>query len=93
MGYRRPRIYFHFSLPLIQTIQPDFVFTICPARVEFYKEHGIQAAHLDFGYHLSVHFPVKVEAKYDVTLAVVANGYPMLYEKGQIIFDLRHLKH
>lgn len=87
-----PGYTFTFSLPLIQTIQPDFVFTICPARVDFYKEQGIQAAHLDFGYHLSVHSPRKIEAKYDVTLAVVANGYPMLYEKRPDHFRFKALK-
>ncbi|MDQ0200985.1 glycosyltransferase family protein [Neobacillus ginsengisoli] len=68
-----------FSLPLIQTIKPDFVFTICPSRVDFYKDQQIPAAHLDFGYHSSVHFP-DISEKYEVSLAVVANGYPMLYE-------------
>jgi spore maturation protein CgeB len=70
-----------FSLPLIQTIEPDFVFTICPSSVDFYKDQQIPAAHLDFGYHSSVHFPDKVYEKYKVSIAVVANGYPMLYEK------------
>jgi len=68
-----------FSLPLIKTIKPDFVFTICPSRVDFYKDQQIPAAHLDFGYHSSVHFP-DISEKYKVSLAVVANGYPMLYE-------------
>lgn len=70
-----------FSLPLIQNIEPDFVFTICPSRVEFYREQKIPAAHLDFGYHSHVHFPTKVHEKYKVPIAIVANGYPMLYEK------------
>lgn len=70
-----------FSLPLIQTIEPDFVFTICPSRVDFYEGLKIPSAHLDFGYHSSVHFPDNVYEKYKVGIAIVANGYPMLYEK------------
>jgi len=70
-----------FSLPLIQTIEPDFVFTICPARVDFYRKQSIPSAHLDFGYHSSVHFPAQVHEKYKASIAIVANGYPMLYEK------------
>ncbi len=30
-----------FSLPYIKRVQPDFVFTICPARVVDYKNMGI----------------------------------------------------
>ncbi|CAH2714989.1 Spore protein YkvP [Neobacillus rhizosphaerae] len=71
----------NFSLPLIQTIEPDFVFTICPSRVDFYREQNIPSAHLDFGYHSSVHSPSEVHEKYKVSIANVANGYPMLYEK------------
>ena len=70
-----------FSLPLIRTIQPNFVFTICPSRVGFYRDQGIPSAHLDFGYHSSVHSPTDVHEEYKVSIAIVANGYPMLYEK------------
>nr|WP_239586954.1 glycosyltransferase [Bacillus ectoiniformans] len=74
--------YIHtFSLPLIKTTQPDFVFTICLEKVAFYKEQGIRAAHLDFGYHSSVHHPAQTEQRYAVNLAVVANGYPMLHKE------------
>ena len=37
-----------FSLPLIRTIEPDFVFTICPSRVDFYRDKGIPSAHFRF---------------------------------------------
>lgn len=65
-----------FSLPLIQKMQPDFVFTICPQRVSYYKKIGINAAHMDFGFHPSVHHYVTPEEKYRCSIAVVANGYP-----------------
>ncbi|MEH7346834.1 glycosyltransferase [Bacillus sp. JJ1532] len=81
-----------FSLPLIETIQPDFIFTICPHRVNFYKEKGYKAAHLDFGYHSKVHFPTEIDSKYDVSLALVANGYPMLYKKNPLNYRFEALR-
>ncbi|OBR92844.1 MULTISPECIES: glycosyltransferase [Clostridium] len=67
---------FSFTLPLIQKMQPDFVFTICQERVDYYKKLGIKAAHLDFGFHPSVHYFTGVQDKYHCSIAVVANGYP-----------------
>ncbi|MFC4323143.1 glycosyltransferase family protein [Litchfieldia salsa] len=76
-----PGYTFTFTLPYIETVRPDFVFTICQSRVPFYKERGIKAAHLDFGYHSSINFPTINHSFYEAALAVIANGYPMLYEK------------
>ena len=47
----------------------------------FYRDKGIPSAHLDFGYHSGVHSPTDVHEEYKVSIAMVANGYPMLYEK------------
>lgn len=69
------------SIPFIKNVQPDFVFTICPSRVEFYKNLGIKAAHLDFGYHTSTHSPSASLEQYQCPIAVVANAYPKLYKK------------
>ena len=87
-----PGYTFTFSLPLIQTIEPDFVFTICPSRVDFYKDQQIPAAHLDFGYHSSVHYPEEADGKNKVSIAIVANGYPMLYENRPDHFRFKALK-
>lgn len=65
-----------FSLPYIDRVRPDFVFTICPARVEYYKKLGIKAAHMDFGFHPNVHFHVEPDQQYQSSIAVVANAYP-----------------
>lgn len=70
-----------WSLPLIKLMNPDFVFTICPITVEFYKKNRIKAAHLDFGYHESVHFPGKNYPEYKSSIAVVANAYPHILKK------------
>lgn len=71
----------YFTLPLIKRVQPDFVFTICPARVDYYRQQGIKAAHMDFGYHPSIHCTVPSEEKYRTSIAVVANAYPQVFEQ------------
>lgn len=70
-----------WSLPLIQNIQPDFVFTIAPSKVNYYKAHGVKAAYMDFGYHPDIHCPVKVHPQYQCSIAVVANAYPDILKK------------
>lgn len=65
-----------FSLPLIQKILPDYVFTICRERVEYYKKLGIAASHLPFAYHASSHYRTPIDSKYQTSVAVVANAYP-----------------
>ena len=65
-----------FTLPLIRLLHPDFVFTICPSAVEYYQGMGIKSAHLDFGYHSSVHHRTDPQNYYRCAIAVVANAYP-----------------
>ncbi|MCP1123586.1 polysaccharide deacetylase family protein [Bacillus sp. 3103sda1] len=65
-----------FSIQYIERTRPDFVFTICKDRVGYYEKRGIPAAHLDFGYHESVHFPVEADEKFRAPVAIVANAYP-----------------
>lgn len=81
-----------FSLPYIERANPDFVFTICPQRVEFYEKMGIPAALLDFGYHSSVHTPVDCCEQYRGTVALVANSYPRLYERKPELFRFTSLR-
>jgi len=83
-----------FTLPLIQQMQPDFVFTICRQRVDYYKKMGIKAAHLDFGFHPRIHHFSPLEDKYRHSIAVVANGYPQnlaLHPKHYRIESLKTL--
>jgi spore maturation protein CgeB len=65
-----------FTLPYITRVNPDFVFTICRSRVSEYKQLGIKAAHLDFGYHHSVNCPVQSPGACHYPIVVVANAYP-----------------
>lgn len=53
-----------WSLPFVLSLQPDFVFTLCPESIGRYRQHGFKAAHLDFGFHPSVHCPVPVHHEY-----------------------------
>lgn len=81
-----------FTLPFIQRTQPDFVFTICNERIEYYKKLGIKAAHLDFGYHESIHCPVKCESTYKSNIAIVANAYPNFLKDHPEHFRLKSIK-
>jgi len=67
---------YSFTLPLIQRLQPDFVFTICRDRVGYYRQLGIPAAHMDFGYHPGVHFKTTPQQPFSCAVGVVANAYP-----------------
>jgi spore maturation protein CgeB len=67
-----------FSLPLIQRVQPDFVFSICPKTVDFFKKLGIKAAHMDFGFAPKIHNYIGMQPKYKSSIAVVANAYPYI---------------
>lgn len=65
-----------FSIPLVQRLKPDFIFTICKETINLYKELGTPAAHLDFGYHQFVHHPAKPDEAFAFSVVVVANAYP-----------------
>ncbi|MCY6485382.1 glycosyltransferase [Clostridium aestuarii] len=81
-----------FTLPFIQRTQPEFVFTICHERIKYYKKLGIKAGHLDFGYHESIHCPLKCESMYKSSIAVVANAYPNFLKKHPDHFRLKSIK-
>lgn len=83
-----------FTLPLIQSMKPDFVFSICPQRAVLYNSMGIPAAHMDFGYHPFVHHYTGPVPEYSCDIAVVANGYAnnlRLYPKHYRIESLKNL--
>ncbi|WP_411679097.1 glycosyltransferase [Clostridium thailandense] len=71
-----PAFTFSFSLPLIQRVQPDFVFSICPYTVDFYRKIGIKSAYMDFGFSHKIHKPVNYDKAYDSSISLVANAYP-----------------
>lgn len=69
-----------FSLPLILTMKPDFVFCQSAETTELFKELGIKAAYMDFGYApmLHHHFP---DTSFQSDIAVVANAYPDVLQR------------
>lgn len=70
-----------FTLPLLMRMQPDFVFTLSVDMVNLYRELGLKAAHLDFGFHPAVHRLIEPQENYRASLAVVANAYPDVLEE------------
>ena len=67
---------YSFTLPLIQRMKPDFVFTICKNRIPFYRKLGFKSEYLDFGFHPQVNKFMDIDNDYINQIAVVGNGYP-----------------
>jgi spore maturation protein CgeB len=81
-----------FSIPYIQRSNPDFVFTVCQDKVGAYQKMNIKSAFLDFGYHPSVHFPAPANPKYQVQVAVVANGYRDILNSYTDLFRIKSME-
>ncbi|MEH7346833.1 glycosyltransferase [Bacillus sp. JJ1532] len=71
----------NWTLPLIENMKPDFVFTICRETSYVYKQRGIPSAFLDFGFEETIHFPTRKYPEYSAKIAVVANAYPDILSK------------
>lgn len=69
-----------WSIPLVKKLQPDVVFTINAACISAYRELGIPAFHLDFGYNPDVSAGPAAEplACFSHEIALIANCYPSL---------------
>ena len=65
----------YFVVPLLKVAQPDFVFTISPEHVKFYRSMGYPSAYLDWGVHPDLNHPTKPDPKYMVDIALIANSY------------------
>lgn len=81
-----------FTLPLIRRLSPDFIFTICNEMVNDYTALGFKAAHMDFGYHESVHHPTESDHSYKCKVAVVANGYVRFLKRNSHSFRLKSIQ-
>lgn len=75
-------------MPYIRRTHPDFVFTICQDRVNYYRRLGIPSEHLDFGYHPKVHHPLEFDSQYYSPVSIVANGYP-----SKLSYFPNHFRH
>ncbi|MGD8189319.1 CgeB family protein [Brevibacillus ginsengisoli] len=65
----------HFVLPLVNTAQPEFIFTICQSAVNFYRSIGFPTTYLDWGVQPSTNYPIPPVKQYEVDIAIVANSY------------------
>lgn len=81
-----------FSLPLIQRIQPDFVFSLCHETVIYYKKLGIKADHMDFGFAPKIHNYIGVQNEYKFSIGLVANAYPNILKNYPNHFRSTSLK-
>ncbi|MBP1989184.1 CgeB family protein [Paenibacillus eucommiae] len=81
-----------FTIPLLQTMNPDFVFTISSKTAARFRKMGYRSAHLDFAYHRNVHQSTKPIAKYRSDIAVVANAYPDVLRKYPLLFRRKALE-
>ncbi len=66
-----------WSLHMVRTVQPDVVFTINADCIPFYRDLGIPAFHLEFGYNPSLEPPASElpDPRYNHDLVLVANTY------------------
>lgn len=81
-----------FTIPLLQTMKPDFVFTISSKTAEMFREMGYRSAHMDFAYHRNIHRQTNPTAKYRSDIAVVANAYPDVLHKYRRIYRRKTLE-
>ncbi|MGO4111249.1 CgeB family protein [Paenibacillus sp. YAF4_2] len=88
-----PTHFLSFTLPYVLTVKPDFVFTICKARIKDYANIGIPAAHMDFGFHPIVHRTGRSSPRFKSSIAVVANGYTGILEKYPQHYRIQSLRH
>ncbi|BBB90424.1 MAG TPA: glycosyltransferase [Methylomusa anaerophila] len=81
-----------FSIPFITQVQPHFVFTVSLSLVDRYEKLGFPAAHMDFGWHASVHKPAGKEQPFTCSMAVVANAYPAVFRVYPGFYRLESLQ-
>lgn len=84
-GYKIPLIYWStedpnftevFTLPLLERMKPDYVFTISAKTAQTFRELGYACEYMDFAFHPRIHHRVRPVQKYKADIAVVANAYP-----------------
>ena len=83
---------FSFVLPLLRRMQPDFVFSIEPSMVDYYKMLGMKAAHLDFGCQPSIHRREE-DPRYKCNIAIAANSYASELPKYLHHFRIESMNH
>jgi len=81
-----------FVVPLLQAVEPDAVFTICSSHVEYYRSLGFPAAHLDWGFTSSIHFPTAPQPGYTTDIAIIANAYQWVFDHYSVDIRLESIR-
>lgn len=81
-----------FTMLVISTLHPDFIFTSCPSLVDYYKSFGLNSAHLEFGYHPGEHHRTEPCEGYRCGVAVVAGAYPAVLSAHPDLFRITSIK-
>ncbi len=66
----------NIEMKMIQTLQPDYVFTICPEMLALLKAKGIPSDLLFYAYSPLTHHPGSAAAEYADQIAFVGAAYP-----------------
>lgn len=70
-----PTFIHDYSIPLIKKLKPNYVFTVSKSSLKKYKDLGINASFLPFGFQPSLHKQMKYKhERYNISM--IANGYP-----------------
>lgn len=70
-----------WSVPYVRKVQPDLVLTICAEYVDRYRQLGLRAACLPFGYNHELCRPTAPQPDFACDIAVVANFYTWDFDK------------
>ncbi len=81
-----------FVLPLVRRAEPDFIFTISSATVNYFRSLGIRAAHLDWGYQPDIHYPRTPEPKFNYDIALVANSYNWVFDQWDVDYRIESMR-
>lgn len=81
-----------FVLPLARRAEPDFIFTISSATVDYFRSIGIRAAHLDWGYQPDLHYPHPPEQQYSCDIALIANSYSWVFDQWDIGYRIESMR-
>jgi spore maturation protein CgeB len=65
-----------YVMPFIESLNPHFVFTVCPEMFQILYKKSIRSARLDYGYNPAVHYKAKYDPYYKSKIAVIGDGYP-----------------
>ncbi|MCM3603611.1 glycosyltransferase [Robertmurraya korlensis] len=87
-----PRYTETFAYPCIKRLNPDFVFTICKEKVQFYRENGFPCEYLQFGYEQNIHFPGKEMEEFRHDVVLVANSYVWDFNNNDYKERLKYLE-